>query len=101
MRKPNDTPASAPSTMMILQPHERRILKINKTKGGYQDLENWVKRNTSSTSGCCALDPVHFERLVRCIQNYGPGGPNKRLRDACIPALRRIGIDLAPGWGAI
>jgi hypothetical protein len=96
-RKANATPPRGPGTVMVLQPHERRMLKVNRTRGGYQDLENWVVENTDA-SGRCELDPVHFERLVRCIKKYGGGGPNSRLRNACIPALRRGGIDLLPDW---
>jgi hypothetical protein len=105
-RKPNKnrTPAPAGQAFTFL-PHEFAILKFNKPGpsgviGGYQGMENIVITCTNKTTLTCVLAAGHFERLVRYIQKYGDGGPNKRLRNACIPALRRINIDLLPDWRA-
>jgi hypothetical protein len=92
----------------MFYPHELRFLRLNTPgpsgkMGGYQQFENWILRNTDTASGSCLFDPVRLERLMRYCKprnGYGPGGPNGRLRNACIPALRRIGIDPAPDWRA-
>jgi hypothetical protein len=99
MRKANDAGPTPPGVVLTLLPHERGFLRHNKSKGGYQDLENWLW--THSALGPFLLDPVRLERLIRCIKNYGTGGPNNRLRRAFIPALRRAGIDLLAEWRAL
>jgi hypothetical protein len=96
-RKPNINPPTRPGLSVQLMLHEVRRLKINKTQGGWQDLENWIVGNIDSNLSIF-LDPVHLERIERCCLNYGPGGPNARIRGVFIPALRRHGIDLAPEW---
>jgi hypothetical protein len=100
MRSPNRTPPTRPGVLLTLRPHERAFLKENRSRGGYQDLENWLLEATRD--GPVFLDPVRLERLLRCCDpnRYGSGGPNGRLRSACIPALRRVGIDLQPEWRA-
>jgi hypothetical protein len=85
--------------------HEFKILKHNKPGpsgviGGYQGMENILIAQTNETTLGCVLNAKHFERLTRYIKNYGSGGPNGRMRAACIPALRRVGIDLLPEWRA-
>lgn len=62
--------------------------------GGYQRLENWLIDHTSALGLSCTLDAAHFERLLRYLRRYGSGGPNERMRDACIPALNRAGLDV-------
>jgi hypothetical protein len=84
---------------------EYAILKFNHPGasgviGGYQKMENIVVETTNKTTLVVVLNAIHYERLTRYIKSYGDGGPNKRLRKACVPALRRIGIDLLPGWVA-
>jgi hypothetical protein len=76
---------------------ELRELKLNKPgpsgqMGGYQQLENWIIQNTDPQTGRCHFTSNRLERLIRYCKNYGSGGPNDRLRRACIPALRRHGL---------
>jgi len=76
---------------------EFRILKLNRPGpsgllGGYQRMENELIENTNAQTGRCFLTDKKLERLIRYCQSYGPGGPNGRLRKACIPALRRSGL---------
>ena len=105
-RKPNKNPAHAPPGMAFqFAPELFAILKFNHPGpsgkiGGYQKMENILIECTNKITLVCVLNAKYFERLTRYIQNYGSGGPNGRMRAACIPALRRIGIDLLPGWRA-
>jgi hypothetical protein len=39
-------------------------------------------------------------RLLTYLRSYGEGGPNGRMRRACPPALRRLGIEPFPEWAA-
>jgi len=103
-RRPNKSGPSTrdPTTEFDFLPHEFKTLKINTPgpsgrMGGYQDMENDVIACTDAVLHCTLTDEL-FARLCRLIKRHGPGGPNKRLRTACVPALRRIGIDLVPEW---
>jgi len=101
-RKPNQNPPTQPGKTLWLKPHEVMFLKINKpgksgALGGYQRMENYLLEHVT-TGGGVYLDVKMLERLVRYCMNYGGGGPNSRLRNSCIPALRRIGIECLPGW---
>lgn len=103
-RKPNTTPRTEPHFVVHFREHERGMLKRNEPGpsgdlGGWGRRENWLIENIEP-SGNCVLDFEQMGRLIYYIINYGGGGPNQRIRDACIPALRRIGIDLASGWRA-
>lgn len=94
-----------PGQAFTFLPEEYAILKFNMPGpsgviGGYQKMENIVVEGTNKITLTVVLSAEHFERLVRYIKNYGDGGPNGRLRKACIPALRRAGIDLLPDWRA-
>jgi len=102
-RKPNKAQPTRPGRVIIFQGHELRLLKHNEpgpsgTMGGYQNMENYILDNFDPIDGACYFDATMLERLMRYCQKYGKGGPNGRLRDACIPALRRAGIELLPGW---
>lgn len=108
-RRANKKPPEAPGVTLHFLPHEVGFLKRNEPgpsglMGGYQREENWLIDHIDRTTGECHLDPVHFERICRYCRSdkkgYGPGGPNARIRAACIPALRRAGIDLAAEWRA-
>jgi hypothetical protein len=104
-RSPNHVAPSPPGFVMFFQPHEYRMLKRNQpglsgALGGYQRHENWLIEHTDPATLRCELPPQQFERTVRFIKRYGKGGPNRRIRDACIPALRRAGVDLQPEWRA-
>ena len=46
--------------VITFTPQEFACLKHNPTKGGYQDLENWIIENTVDL--VCHLDIVHFEQ---------------------------------------
>ena len=90
-----------PGFTLKFAPHEFRRLKRNPPGGGgWQQFENILIEQTDPGTLTCPLNPTHLERLIRYCKSYGPGGPNKRIREACIPALRRIGIDVAPEWRA-
>lgn len=102
MRKPNRRASSPPVTVLQFREHEFAFLKPNDVgpsgrSGGYQEFERWVVRNTTPAL-TLALTPEKLERAVRYCTRYGAGGPNKRLRNALIPPLRRLGIELA--WGS-
>lgn len=105
-RAPNKTPRNASVTVaLFFQPHEFKSLKHNSPGpsgklGGYPRHENWLIAHTNQKTLCVVLDPTRLERTIRYCRSYGDGGPNRRLRSACIPALRRVGIDLQPEWRA-
>lgn len=93
-RRGNENPPTPPGiTVDFNMPERRRLRPHYRTKGGYQDLVNWIIDNTDA-DGRCHFDPIHFDRTVRGVQRYGRGGPQERLRDACIPAFSRVGIVL-------
>lgn len=80
--------------------HEDRRLRPEggryQSRGGYQDLVNWYLDNIEQPNAAglrrCWVDPIHLDRTLRGVQNYGDGGPQDRLRDACIPAFARAGV---------
>lgn len=79
---------------LIFTGAELRCLRLNKPGasgllGGYQRMENWILRNTDAQTGKCLFTPEKLERIQRYCREYGPGGPNERLRKACVPALQR------------
>ncbi len=101
-RRPNQNPSTPPITVVHFLPHERQRLRYNhpaasgKRVGGYGSHENWIINNTDD-AGNCRMGPIELDRTIRyCQPTYGPGGPNKRLRETCIPALRRVGISIDP-----
>jgi len=104
MRQPNQNPRTDPVFMVRFHPHEFARMKVNppgptSPVGGVGRLENWIIENTDG-GGTCAFNFEQMGRTIYYVLNYGKGGPNQRIRDACIPAFRRIGIDLAAGWRA-
>lgn len=98
----NATPVSSTAPVLHFLPHEVRTLKHNNpgpsgALGGWQRLENWLVGHIDPATGDCPLTPPIYSRLTHYLTaSYGPGGPNKRVRDTCFPALRRIGINLQP-----
>ena len=87
--------------MLIFEPHEFSRLKRNVPGpsgrlGGYPMFENRLLDLTDPATLRCRLDATEFERLVRYINHYGGGGPNDRIRQACVPPLRRCGVNLSP-----
>jgi hypothetical protein len=105
-RKPNDNDPTPLGKVLTFQAHEFGFLKRNKPGpsgklGGYPRHENWLIDNTDQVTFKVVLNPVKLARTIEYSQpHYGRGGPNSRIRAACIPALRRIGIDLLPEWRA-
>ena len=99
-RSPNHTTErAAPGVVIQFKPHEFGWLKRNTPGpsgqlGGYQRFENKLIDLTDRATLRCPLAPADLERMIRYAQKYGTGGPNQRIRDACIPALRRAGIEL-------
>jgi hypothetical protein len=100
MRKANKNPPTEPTTTLTFFDYEYHRMKFNEPGpsgllGGYQRLENRIVTTTDKATLQCVLTDELLARLIRYCKRYRGGGPNGRLRDACIPALRRIGIDLA------
>jgi hypothetical protein len=100
-RKPNRTPPSAagPGLKVTLLPHEIRGLSPHYPHGGggLQGLVNWILDNTDPVTGVCFFPPDKLERAIRYIHpDYGPGGPQSRLRGYLTPGLRRAGVDPLP-----
>jgi hypothetical protein len=84
-------------TIVTFKGEELRELRFNKpgmsgSLGGYQRFENWLLTHTDAQSGKCLLTPEKLERMIRYCEQYRGGGPNDRIRRACIPALLRAGI---------
>jgi hypothetical protein len=92
---PDLPPEYANGHMLHFEPHERRRLKLNKPGGGLQGMENFLVTGIDA-NGDIFLDHEKLKRLKHYCgsPSYGSGGPNGRLRDACIPVLRRIGIEV-------
>lgn len=105
-RKPNrNTERLPPGITLTFLPHEFRFLKLNKPGpsgdlGGLAKRENRLIELTNPSSLTCYLDPTEMEQTMRYCRKYGSGGPNGRIKAACIPAFRRQGIELVPGWAA-
>jgi len=105
-RRPNfTTTREPPGVTFTFLPHEFRRLKFNKPGpsgklGGAGGYENKVIEKTDPVTLVCTLDPLTYTQVSTICRHYGPGGPNNRIRRACIPALRRVGIDLMPEWRA-
>lgn len=100
MRRPNrKTYHAAPGVWLKFTADEIGILKHNIPGpgglGGYQGMENILVAGTDRTSLRCYLTPRLFERLVRYVNSYGPGGPNDRIRRACRPALARLNLTVS------
>jgi hypothetical protein len=100
-RRANRKPSRAkPGIVLHFLPHEARTMKHNEpgpagVLGGWGGLENWLVANTDPATLCCGLTEKIQARLLHYLTaNYGPGGPNSRVRAACIPALRRAGIEV-------
>jgi hypothetical protein len=103
MRSPNRNAPTPLELPLQFQPHEFRMLRFNRPGpsgllGGYPRHENWLIEHTDAGTLVCKLPPAQLARTIKYIKCYGTGGPNQRIRNACIPALRRAGIDLYPEW---
>jgi len=99
-RRPNVNPPQPIVYMLTFKPEEAARFKVYPPDGGgLQQLVTWYFHNIDPTTRQCGLTQTRFERTVRYIREYGPGGPNKIIRESCIPALRRIGIIVEAGSG--
>jgi hypothetical protein len=100
-RKANSRPPTRAGTRVTFTADEFARLKRNTPAsgilGGYQRHEHWLFDNTDPHTLVCIFDAEHLDRTIRYIRSYGSGGPNKRIRDACIPAFRRAGIEIHLG----
>ena len=101
-RKPNKTPSRPRIHTLTFLPHEFARFKrypVNPKPGskigGEQRMVNYIFDGTDRATLICLFDTVMWERMQSYIKKYGPGGPQKILRDSCIPALRREGIELS------
>jgi hypothetical protein len=98
MRSANKTTeVKSPGVVLKWKPDEFTVLKLNVpgpsgTMGGYQKMENILIQLTDKVTLECYLKPEYVERIIRYINSYGVGGPNGRIRKACLPPLRRLGI---------
>lgn len=104
-RKANRTPPRdcGPGLKVTFRVHEISGLgpRYPKGGGGLQGLVNWILDNTEPVTGVCFFPPDKLERAIRYIHpDYGPGGPQARLRGYLTPALRRAGVDPLPRWAA-
>jgi hypothetical protein len=98
-RKANANPSKPPSYTLTFLPHEAKRFKRYRSKGGgYQEMVHWFFDNIHPLTLTATFDAVRLERLIRYVKKYDGGGPNQILRDSCIPALRRIGIELQPDF---
>jgi hypothetical protein len=93
-RQPNENPRVPVHFTVHFHWHEIERLKRYKPGGGYQDLMNWLVDNIDE-SGLCHMSDEIMGRTIRYCMRYGDGGPNNRIRQACVPALKRIGITIA------
>ena len=106
-RAPNKNRSHDPNVNITFTHAEFHGLKFNTPgpsgdMGGFQDMENWVIANTNPVTLECVWPPDKFTRISKYTREkpnvtYGPGGPNARLRRACIPAFKRVGINLSEG----
>jgi hypothetical protein len=109
VRKPNRNhhPEPASGIQFTFLAHEYAHLKIREpgpsgTLGGWGRLENKVFYATSKVTLICTLNAEEQSQLTNYIQRaiadpkYRKGGPNHDVLHSCIPALRRVGIDLDP-----
>ena len=97
-RRPNKVPNTPLGITLTFLPHEVGFLRRNRTHGGMQNAENFLIDHIDPVTLQCKLDPVWQVRLQHYCQHCGKGGPNGRIRAACIPAFRRAGIELVSGW---
>lgn len=100
MRARNINPRTNAHFVVHFLPHERRRLQRNippegSSLGGMGRHENWLLDTIDATTGLCPMTDCELGKTIRYIQRYGQGGPNGRIREACTPALRRIGIDIS------
>jgi hypothetical protein len=97
MRRRYGIDSDAPKVLTFTA-QEFSVLHFNRPAasplGGYPRHENWIIRNSDRKTLQCVMDLERFERTIRYCREYGSGGPQGRLRKACIPALARIGIDV-------
>jgi hypothetical protein len=90
--------------VLTFMPHEYQRMKHNDPGpsgklGGWPKMENLLVARTCPFTLECALTAKEEATLIEYIRrDYGPGGPNGRVRASCITAFRRLGIELLPGF---
>jgi len=108
-RRPNKRGPVMPADgahVLVLKPHERRMLKhydppaSGSALGGAQKFVNLLLDRTYPDSGICTINDAEFGRLVRYCRSDAKGGPNAVIRAVFIPALRRAKIDVRADWSA-
>jgi hypothetical protein len=105
--EPVDPNHGQPEIELQFLPHEYGGLKFNKANGpgalgGYQQCENMLLELTDPQTLRCPLSPDQnalVQRRCRAVLT-DDGGPQKRIRDACIPAYRRLKIELLPEFSS-
>jgi hypothetical protein len=107
MRRPNRNPSlpadpnhGLPAVDLEFTPSEYKLLERNKSNGGYQGTENMLLDLTDPETLRCHLDPDQNARVQRDCKREAKGGPNDRIKNACIPAYRRINIELLPEFSS-
>lgn len=68
--------------------------------GGWQGVENMLVALTDPVTLRCPLDRDQNYQVQEYCKTTESGGPNARVRGACIPAFRRLGIELLPDFSA-
>lgn len=110
MRRPNRTTdrtevqPEPTGITLILTKLEQGFLKRQKgrTLGGFQLCENMLLDLLNPLTGEIVLDPMQHGRVkYYCLTGDKNGGaPNSDIRNSCIPAFRRKGIELLPDFSA-
>lgn len=101
-REPFNPNHGLPAIVLEFSAFELSFLKRNRTSAGFQDLENLLLDLTDRETRRCPLTPDQHDRLQRCCKTWvkNEGGPQDRIRNACIPALRRLGFEMLPEFSS-
>ena len=94
-----------PEITLEFTPDEFSRMEYNKPgksekMGGYQGTENLLISLTDRDTLRCRLESDQHNRVRSDCQRDDKGGPNGRIRSACIPAFRRLGIELLPQFSS-
>lgn len=96
-----------PAIELQLLAHEYHGMKTNKATGpgalgGYQQCENMLLALTDPQTLRCPLSPDQNALVQRRCKGGATdgGGPQARIRGACIPAYRRLGLELLPEFSS-
>lgn len=105
--EPVDPNHGLPAFTLQFLPPEYHGMKTNKAVGpgalgGYQQCENMLLALTDPQTLQCPLSPDQnalVQRRCRAVMT-DQGGPQARIRTACIPAFRRLGVELLPEFSS-